>query len=569
VKNKELAEIFSRIADALEFQGENMFKIIAYRKASRILNDLTEDIETMDKNGTISDLPGIGKAIAEKIHEYLAMGKMKKYEDVKRAIPGELLDMLSIQNLGPRTLALAYNALGVATLKDLKKAIRNGKLAELPGMGTKKVENISKGITLYEQSQARMSIAQATSIAENIVSYMKQQTKITAITPAGSLRRCRETIGDIDILIASNRAGPVIKAFMGYPQIERVLASGETKSSIMVKGGIQVDLRVVPVGSYGAALQYFTGSKAHNVRLRNIAKDFNMKLNEYGLFKGKKLIAGKSEKEIYQALGLKFMPPELREDRGEIEAARSGTLPRLITNKHLRGDLQMHSTYSDSKATIEDLARAAQELGYEYILITDHSQSAHYAHGVEPKRLSKQWKEVDALNRKLKKITILKGAEVDIKSDGSLDYPNSILKRFDLVLAAIHQGFMRNVTERICAAMENPYVDIIAHPTGRLISQREGYRIDIRAIMDKAVATGTWLELNAFPDRLDLNDVHCKMAKDMGIRISLGTDAHSVDGLAWMRFGIATARRGWLEPKDVVNTYPLKKLLAIRKSRTH
>jgi DNA polymerase (family 10) len=564
VKNKELAEIFDRIADALEFKGEMVFRVLAYRKAARVLDDLVEDIEVLHRDGKIDDLPGIGAGIAKKIIEYLETGKMKKYKEVTKGIPDSLLKMLNIQNLGPKTLSLANTKLGVRTLADLKKVIANGKLVELPQMGEKKVENIRKGIELYEKGHERLSIAVAEKVATDIIAYLKKNVKIKDVSPAGSLRRWKETIGDVDILVTGKDGAKIVKAFTKYPDTERVLAAGDTKGSVMVEGGIQVDLRIVEPKSYGAAMQYFTGSQAHNVRCRNIARTKGMKLSEYGLFKGKKMIAGKTEEEVYDGLGLCYIPPELREDRGEIEAAMKKKLPRLVEMKNIRGDLQMHSRYSDSSATIAQLADFAASLGYEYILITDHSQSAKYAHGLEIERLHKQWREIDRINQK-SKVRVLKGIEVDILKDGRLDYPDKILKKLDLVLASIHQGFTKNVTERICSAMENPYVDIIGHPTGRLISSREGYTLDLQKVMEKAVETGTWLELNAYWDRLDLSDVHLKVAKDMGIRISIGTDAHDIEGLQWMKFGVATARRGWLEPKDVVNTYPMKKLLASRK----
>jgi DNA polymerase (family 10) len=490
---------------------------------------------------------------------------MKKYEEIIKDIPDTLLDMLDIQNLGPKTLALAHKNLGVKNLQDLKKVIMNGRLARLPQMGAKKAENIKKGIELFEKARERLSIAVAEQVASEIVDYLKDNAHITHISPAGSLRRWKETIGDIDILATGKDGARIINVFTHFPETERILAAGATKGSIIVEGGIQVDLRIVEPQSYGAALQYFTGSKAHNIRLRNIAKARKLKLSEYGLFRGKRVVAGKTEQNIYTALGLAYVPSELREDRGEVEAAQKNELPNLIELKDIRGDLHTHSTYSDSTATLKQLADSALGLGYEYILISDHSRAVKYAHGLEPERLYKQWHEIDRLNKKLKRPHVLKGTEVDILKNGRLDYPDTILKKCDLVVAAIHQGFTKNVTERICAAMENPYVDIIAHPTGRLISSREGYTIDIHRVMEKAVETGTWLELNAYWDRLDLNDVNLKVAKEMGLKISLGTDAHSIEGLLWMKFGVATARRGWLEPKDVVNTYSLKKILAARK----
>jgi DNA polymerase (family 10) len=565
MKNKELAKIFNRIADALEYKGEMVFRIVAYRKAARVIDDLVEDVEVLNREGKLSELPGIGEGIAKKIDEYLRTGKMKKYKEVTRDIPNTLLDMLDIQNLGPKTLALVHKNLGVKNVRDLKKVINDGSLAQLPQMGEKKVENIKKSIELYERARARLSIAVAEKVASEIVEYLKKNTKIKDISPAGSLRRWKETIGDIDILTTGKDGAKIIAVFTKFPKTERVLAAGETKGSIIVEGDVQVDLRIVEPKSYGAALQYFTGSKAHNIKLRNIAKSRGLKLSEYGVFRGKKMLAGKTEYDVYKILGLAYVPPELREDRGEVEAAQKNRLPTLIEREDIKGDLQMHSTYSDSTATIRELADCAQKLKYEYILISDHSKSAKYAHGLEPSRLYKQWKEIDSINRKLKNLKVLKGVEVDIVKDGTLDYPDTILKECDLIVAAIHQGFTKNVTERICDAMDNPYVDIIAHPTGRLISSREGYVIDIHAIMEKAAKTGTWLELNAYWDRLDLSDVNVKGAKEMGIKISIGTDAHSVEGLFWMKFGVANARRGWLEPRDVVNTYSLKKLLQYRK----
>jgi len=565
VKNKEIAHLFNRIADALEFNGENVFRVIAYRKAARVLDELTEDVEVLHDKGTLESLPGIGRAIKDKIIEYLTTGTMKKYDEITEALPGDLLDMLNIQNLGPKTLALAHKMLGVVNIGDLKRVIANGRLAELHSMGEKKVENIKKGIELYERSRQRLSIARAETVASEVIAYLKKNKHVKDISPAGSLRRWQETIGDIDILVTGSTGQDIITYFTTFPGTERILAAGDTKGAIIVTGDVQVDVRIVPPGSYGAALQYFTGSQAHNIHLRNLAKAKGMKLSEYGVFKGNRKVAGRSENEVYKILGLALIPPELREDRGEIEAAKKNRLPRIVEPEDIRGDLQMHSTYSDGEAGIRDLMRAAQKLKYQYILITDHSRSARYAHGLDMRSLKKQWREIDALNKTAKNFRILKGIEVDILKDGGLDYPDRVLKQFDIVLASIHQGFKNRVTERMCTAMENPYVDVIAHPTGRLISQREGYVVDLGKVMTMAAKTGTWLELNAFPDRLDLNDVHCKTAKDLDIKISIGTDAHSIDGLHWMKFGIATARRGWLEPQDIVNTFTLEKLLRSRK----
>ncbi len=564
-KNKELARIFNQIADALEYKGENVFRVVAYRKAAKVLDELIEDVEVLNRENRLKDLPGIGEGIAKKIDEYLRTGKMEKYIEATKGIPPTLLELLNIQNLGPKTLALANKHLGVKNLADLKRVIEDGSLAKLPQMGEKKVENIKKGIELYEHSQERLPIALAEEVASSVVEYLKSNAPVKNISPAGSLRRWKETIGDIDILVTGKDQKRITEVFTKYPRAERILAAGETKSSIIVEGGIQVDIRIVDEKSFGAALQYFTGSKAHNVKLRTIAVSKKWKLNEYGVFKGEKAIAGEDEEGVYKVLGLQWVPPELREDRGEVELAQKNALPRLVELGDIRGDLQMHSNYSDSTASIEELAKFCEDLGYEYILITDHSQSARYAHGLEIERLYKQWEEIENLNKKFKKIRILKGIEVDILGNGKLDYPDKLLKEFDLVVASIHQGFTKNVTERICSAMENPYVDIIGHPTGRLISKREGYTIDLNRILQKAAETRTWLECNAYPDRLDLNDVNLKRAKEMGIKISLGTDAHGLNELLWMKFGVATCRRGWLEKEDVVNTYPLTKLISMRK----
>lgn len=564
-KNKEIASIFNQIADALEYKGENVFRVVAYRKAARIIDELTEDIEELLKSNRLKNLAGIGEGMAKKIEEYLKTGKMQKYLEVTKDIPPALLELLNIQNLGPKTLALANKHLGVKNLPDLKKVIEDGSLAKLPQMGEKKVENIKKGIALYERSHERLSIAIAEGIASSVIEHLKKNAPVSKISPAGSLRRWKETIGDIDILVTGKDHKKIVETFTQYPKAEQVLSAGETKSSIIVEDGVQVDIRIVDRKSYGTALQYFTGSKAHNVRLRSIAVSKKWKLNEYGLFEEDKTIAGETEEDIYKALGLQWIPPELREDRGEIESALKNSLPVLLELSDIKGDLQMHSNYSDSTATIADLALTAQRLGYEYILVTDHSQSAKYAHGMEVERIYKQWEEIDNLNKKFKNFKILKGIEVDILADGRLDYPDKILKMFDMVIASIHQGFSKNVTERLCSAMENPYVDIIGHPTGRLISKREGYVIDIEKVIKKAAETKTFLECNAYPDRLDLNDVNLKRCKELGVKVSIGTDAHGIDELKWMKFGVATCRRGWLEKDDVVNTLYLEKLLKQRK----
>ncbi len=564
MKNKEIAIIFSRIADALEIKGETGFKVIAYRKASRILEDLTEDIEDISKEKRLQEISGIGSGIAKKIEEYLKTGYMKKFDEALSDIPEGLLELLNIQNIGGKTVHLAYKQLGVKSLEDLKRVIEDGSLARLYGLGEKKVENIKKGITIYEHAQERIHIFEAANIVEEVIDYLKEAPYIGRISPAGSLRRMRETVGDIDILATGKDGAKIIDYFTQFPGVTRTLAAGKTKGSVMIsaeKGERQVDLRIVDESEYGSALQYFTGSKAHNIKLRSLAKEMGLKISEYGVFRGEKKIAGTKEEEIYRTLNLAFIHPELREDRGEIELAAKNKLPRIVESTDIRGDLHVHSQYSDGSLSIEKIAESAKNLGYEYIAVCDHSQSVKYANGLSPERLRNQIDEIDSINRHLKGIKILKGTEVDILQDGRLDFPDEILKDLDIVVAAIHSGFKRNVTERMLKAMENPYITIIAHPSGRLISGREGYDVDLENVMEGAQKFGVVLELNAYYDRLDLNEFYLKKAKDKNIKISLGTDTHHAGGLEMMRFGVGIARRAWLEKKDIINCLSYEDIL--------
>jgi len=556
MKNRELARMFSRIADAIEFKGGDRFRVIAYRRAATTLEDLTEDIETLADEDRLQELPGVGKAIATKIEEYLKTGRMRKYEEELEGIPEGLLDLLAIQDLGPKTLALAHRKLGIRNLEDLKRVVNDGSLAKLSRMGEKKVENIRRGIEIFEKSRERIPISEAVEISEEIIEYLKGYPGVEEVTPAGSLRRMKETVGDIDILATGTDGEKIIDYFTAYPRTERVIASGGTKGSILVRtdGEMrQIDLRILPRESFGAALQYFTGSKEHNIKLRRIARERGLKISEYGVFRGKERIAGRTEEEVYGAIGLPYIPPELREDRGEIEAGFKGELPILIKYSDIRGDLHVHSNYSDGTSTIREIAEYAGTLNYNYVAICDHSKSARYAGGLSEEKLRKQMSEIDRLNTE-SRVRILKGTEVDILKDGSLDFPDRLLEELDLVVAAIHMGFKHNVTERIIEAIQNPNVDIIAHPTGRLISKREGYEVDLEAIIDKAKKFGKILELNAYPDRLDLNDQNLRRARESGVRVSIGTDAHAAVEMRWMRFGVGVARRGWLEKNDVINT---------------
>ncbi len=564
MKNREIASLLSRIGDALEIKGELGFKIAAYRKAARVLEDLSEDIQKIARENNLQQIPGIGSGMAKKIQEYLDTGNMKKYEEALSDVPEGLLNLLEIQNLGARTIHLTHKELGVKNLQDLKKAIQDGTLAKLHGLGQKKVDNIKKGIEIFEQSQERIPISEALNIVEEMIVYLKKSPLVGRLSPAGSLRRMKETVGDIDILATGKSGTQIVNHFTKFPGVSRVLAAGETKVSVMIstlEGERQVDLRIIGESSFGAALQYFTGSKAHNIKLRSMAREKGLKISEYGVFQGKEKIAGYDEKDVYKTLSLPLIPPELREDRGEIEAALKDELPKIVEDQDIKGDLHVHSQYSDGVLSLKELARLAKNFGYQYIAVCDHSQSAKYAHGLSPERLEQQIKEINRLNQELQGIKILKGTEVDILQDGRLDFPDELLKKLDLAIAAIHSGFKRNVTERIFRAMENPYVSIIAHPSGRLISKREGYDVDLEKVLQEAKNKGKALELNAYYDRLDLNEYYLRKAKQLGLQISIGTDTHSPGGLRMMHFGVGIARRAWLEKKDILNCQNYKQLM--------
>jgi DNA polymerase (family 10) len=564
VKNKELADLFEKMADILEFKGENPFKISAYRKASRIIGDLTQDIEEIAESGKLKDVPGIGEGMAQKVVEYLKTGKISKFEEVKKGVPDELIAIMDIPGMGPKTLSMLHKEKGISNLSQLEKASEDGSLLGLFGMGEKKIENIKRGIQLLKQSKGRMNLGAAFPVAKRIVETLRQKTGSKKIEWAGSLRRMKENIGDIDILATGPDKEKIVHAFTHLPEVQEVLASGETKASIIAEGGTQIDLRVVEEDSYGAALQYFTGSKGHNIHLRGIAKARGIKINEYGVFKGNKKIAGKEEKDVYRSLGMNWIEPELREDRGEIEAAQEKRLPKLVQESEIKGDLHVHSKWSDGTSSIEEIAQAAQKRGYQYVAICDHSKSLRIAHGLDESRLMKQIEEIDRINEKLKGFQILKGTEVDILTDGKLDFPEKILEKLDIVVAAVHSGFKQDkvkMTKRIIRALENPFVNIIAHPSGRLLGARDPYEVEMDELMEAAKKYGKALEINAYFERLDLDDVHCRKAKEMGVRVGIGTDAHHLDQMWMMSLGVAVARRGWLEAKDVLNTLSPKEIL--------
>jgi len=566
LKNLELSRIFEQITRILKIKGENPFKIRAYEKVALVLENLAIDIETIYRQGGLNNIPGVGEGIAKKIEEFLTTGKLEYYEKLKETIPTGVIELLDIPEVGPKTAKLLYEELGVDSIEKLEKAVRQHQIKDLPGMGEKSEDNILRGIELYKRRKERVLLGLALPLAEEIVKNLSRLDETDKISIAGSLRRKKETIGDIDILVTSQKPEKIMKTFVSLPQVREVLAEGPTKSSVITRDDIHVDVRVVEPISFGAALQYFTGSKAHNIRLRESAVKRGLKINEYGVFnqKTERRITGEEEKEVYRILDLPFIPPELREDRGEIEAAQENKLPRLIEYSQIRGDLHIHTKWSDGAHTIKQMAEAAKKIGYKYIAITEHSQSLKFAGGLTEERLQEQVEEIRKLNQELDDFTVLTGIEVDIKSDGSLDFSDEILSKLDVVIAAIHSGFKQEskvITERIIKAMQNKFVSIIAHPTGRLIGYRESYQVDINEMIKVAAETGTILEINAHPERLDLNDVYCRMAKDKGVQLAIETDAHSIEGLTFMDLGVAVARRGWLEEKEVINTLPLDKLL--------
>jgi DNA polymerase (family 10) len=475
-----------------------------------------------------------------------------------------LFELLKIPGMGPKHAKLVHDKLGVKSIEELRKVAKEGKLRELPGLGEKVEQNILQGIQQVQKFKERYSLAFIYPRAQNIVEGLKEVKEVKQITLGGSLRRMKETIGDVDILVASDKPKPVMDAFVNLPQTAKVISKGNTKSSIVTKDGFQVDIRVVKPESFGAAQHYFTGSKAHNIRIRSLGVDKRLKINEYGVFRRQKSIAGKTEEEVFKSVGLPFIPPELREDQGEIEAAQKNQLPHLIESKDLKGDLHVHSDWTDGNNSIEEMSKAAHKRGYQYIAICDHSPTIGITNGLTPQRLSQQMEQIDKINKKNKNFRVLEGIEVDIRSNGQLDFDDDILKELDLVVAAVHTKFTQNkeeMTKRIVKAIENPHVDIIAHPTGRLIGKREPYQVDMDKVMDACKANDKALELNAYPERLDLSDLNCRKAKEKGVKIAISTDAHGENHLDWITFGVATARRGWIEPEDVINTLPLAKLL--------
>ncbi len=561
-KNKELAQIFEKIADILEFLGDNPYRIGSYRRAANLISELPDDVEELYRSGKLSRLPGIGSSTLLKIEEFLRTGTVKKYEDLRKKVPEDLLELMDVPGIGPRTLRIAYDKLGVRTKEDFLKVLKDGSLAKLPGFGPKKVENILKGIELWRSAQERISLIEAYPMAEDITDYMRKEECVKEISIAGSLRRMKETVGDIDILVAAERKDwrRIHERFVSYPDIEKVLAKGETKSSVVLKNGRQVDLRTVEPRSWGAALQYFTGSKEHNIRVRDIAKEKGLKVNEYGVFRADtdERLGGETEEEVYRLVGMQWIPPELRENWGEIELALEGKIPQLVEFEDIRGDFHVHTNWSDGINPVEEVVEAAHSLGYEFVVIGDHSQSARVANGLTPERYREQWRLIEKLNEiyNPKGLYILKGCEVDILPDGSLDLPDDLLEGFDFVVASIHSRFSQDNTYRILKAMENPYVNLVGHPTGKAYGQREGYPLDMERIISQAKETGTALEINTF--RIDLSPDNIRRCVEEGVVMAIVTDAHSVAHLPLIRIGVGIARRGWATAENILNTQTLR-----------
>jgi DNA polymerase (family 10) len=565
-RNLEIARIFSQIADLLEIKQESAFRVNAYRKGSRALEGLGEDVEAIAARGELRKIGGIGESLAEKIREYLQSGTIAYFDELQQALPPGLSELMTISEIGPKTALLLFQRLGVADIDALERAARDGKVRELPRLGAKIEQNILAGIARRRQQTSRRPIGAVLPQAQAVVASLAVVAGVEAVSPAGSLRRMRDTIADIDIVVATRSPEAVMDVFVGLPQVSRVLSRGATLSSaILGAAEVQCDVRAVEPESYGAALQYFTGSKDHNVQLREMAVRRGLKINEYGVFrvKDERRVGGKTEEEVYASLKLAWVPPEIREAQGEIDLAQRGALPPLVSLADVRGDLHMHTTWSDGDDTAEAMARAAKARGYEYIAITDHSRSLKFAGGVTVDDLRAHARAIKKLRDEVG-MAIFIGSEVDILPDGSLDYPDEILNTLDLVIGSVHSRFRMSaeeMTRRVIAAMQNAHLDILGHPTGRLLGQRPPFELDLDAVIEAARQTETVLEINASPDRLDLKDSHVRLARDHGALFEIGTDAHRQDHLRTMEYGIGTARRGWVEASSVINTWPLAQLV--------
>ena len=571
VHNSDIADIFATLADLLEVEDANPFRVRAYRNAAATVRGHPRRMaELIDEGMDLAELPDIGDDLAGKIQTIVETGRLPLLDEVAERTPVELSGLMAIEGLGAARVRRLHEELGIQGVEDLRRAADSGAIRKLPGFGPKTEQAIRKRINALTGRERRMKLADAEDLAAPLVDWLQTCKGVRDVVVAGSYRRRRETVGDLDILVTASKTAPVMQRLADYDEVDEIVSSGKTRSTVRLHAGMSVDVRVVPQVGYGAALVYFTGSKSHNIALRKRGMRKGYKVNEYGVFKGERRVAGRTEASVYAKLGLPLIPPELREDRGEIDAARRGKLPRLVTLDDIRGDLHCHTKATDGRATIAQMAEAARTRGYEYLSINDHSKHVTVARGLDRKRLLAQIRSIDKLNEKLDGFVVLKSIEVDILADGSLDLPDGVLKELDFTVCAVHYQFgltRAKQTERLLRAMDNPYFNVLAHPTGRLINRRDACDIDLERLLDAARDRGCIIELNAHPDRLDIDDQACRLAHDKGVRVSIATDAHSTSGLDYMRFGIDQARRGWLEKCDVVNTLPLRKLRQALKRR--
>ena len=568
VHNREIASILGKLADMLDIKGEDPFRVRSYRNAARVISGMTESLARRAGDPeNLEELPGIGKSMAQKVVEIARTGKLRQLEDLKKEIPPSLLEILRLEQMGPQRARLLHEKLDIDSMEDLKRAALEGEIEKLGGFGEKTSEKILREIEEFEKEDrpGRFLLGEVDELISSLRGHLEKETERMMV--AGSYRRRKETVGDIDILAISGKPGKTMDHFTGFEETRKVLSKGASRSSLVLNSGLQVDLRIVEKQSWGSALLYFTGSKAHSIALRKLGQERNWKLNEYGIFEGKNRLASQTEKSMYEKLGLRYIEPEMREDRGEFEASRENRLPSLVTLEDIRGDLHMHTSETDGRYPVEEMVEAAREKGYEYVAVSDHSKRVAMAGGLNEKRLVAQMEKIDALNGEIKNFRILKSIEVDILEDGSLDLPEEILNELDLVVCSVH--YHRNLprekqTSRILKAMDHPCFNILAHPTGRIIQERKPIDVDLEKVMEGAVERGCFLEINSAPDRLDLNDEHIRMAGDMGLKLAVSTDAHTLNHLNNMRYGVDLARRGWLEKEDVINTRSwsaLKKLL--------
>lgn len=570
IHNDDIAAIFDEIADLLEIEDENPFRVRAYRNAALSLRSFGQDVATLLQRGEeLPKLPGIGKDLEAKIREIVTTGHSTALDELHRQLPAGLVALTKIPGLGPKRVRALYRHLNIQTLDQLREAAQKGRIHTLPGFGAKTEVRILEAVKAHIDTERRFPLAVAARYAEPLAAYLREIPGVKQVVVAGSYRRRKETVGDLDLLATATARSPIMDRFTAYDEVQEMLSKGPTRSTVTLRAGLQVDLRVVPQESFGAALHYFTGNKAHNIAVRRLGQRRGLKINEYGIFRGDERVGGKTEEDVFAAVGLPYIPPELREDRGEIDAARAGRLPALVELADLHGDLHAHTKATDGHNSLQEMALAARERGLQYLAITEHSQRLTVARGLDAARLMRQMEEIDRLNEELEGITLLKGIEVDILEDGRLDLPDKVLGGLDLVVASVHSHFelsRKQQTERVLRAMDRPHFTLLAHPTGRLLGERDAYDIDLERVIRKARERGCFLELNANPQRLDLTDIYCQMAQAEGVLVSINSDAHRTTDLDNLRFGIDQARRGWLKKPDVLNTRSLRELKALLRS---